>query len=610
VPVLCVWLLRGHHHPNSPTAATTTPGTTAPDADDSASRPAAAPVTRPGLFASAVRTLVGLRWVVVPAYLLAAGAVIALVGGRLGTEIFPAADAGQIRLRMRAPDGTRIEKTEKYAKAVLDAAAAEAGEGNVAISVGYVGVVPASYPINSVYEWMGGPHEAVLRVALRPHSGVRVAEWKERIRARLAESMPEVQLSFEAGDLVAEVMSLGSPTPVEIAVSGPSLPDDRKHAEKILAELAGVPGLRDVSVRQSLDYPTLEVDIDRQKAGLEGVSASAVGRSLVSATFSSRFVVANFWPDPASGIGYQVQVEVPQTPASAGKPGTPLITDAESVRNLPVKGGPDGDRILLRDVAKVTAGTAVGEYDRYNMKRMVTITADISGTDPGSVARAVRHAVHAAGEPPRGVSVEVRGQVKPLGQMLTGLGVGLALAVAVVFLMLTANYQSPALALAVSATVPGVLAGVVLALWATGTTLSVQSFIGAIMAVGVAVANAILLVTFAEAARRAGPHAGDARAAAVDGAAGRLRAVLMTAAAMVAGMVPMALGLGEGGDATAPLARAVIGGLLVATPTTLLVLPAVFALLRSRATVRSASLDPSDPASPHYREGFDASAAR
>ena len=239
-----------------------------------------------------------------------------------------------------------------------------------------------------------------------------------------------------------------------------------------------------------------------------------------------------------------------------------------------------------------------GEIDRYNMKRQVSMTANIAGTDLGSISRQVTEALRRAGEPPRGVKVEVRGQIPPMRDMLGGLGLGLAMAILVIFLLLSANFQSLRLSLVTVSTAPAVIAGVVVMLFLTHTTLNIQSFIGAIMAVGVAMANAILLVTFAESRRR--QRRGRDWTAAIEGAASRLRPILMTTCAMMAGMLPMALALGESGQQNAPLGRAVIGGLAAATAATLFVLPSVFALVQSRATTESASLDPDNPESPYY----------
>ena len=446
-----------------------------------------------------------------------------------------------------------------------------------------------------------------MRVALKPGS-VRVEELKRRLRERLpghlqawleskwkAEGVPadraerrsrQVRLSFEPADIVNEVMSFGSPTPVEVVVSGPKVADNRAFAEQVRRRLAGVPSLRDLQVVQALDYPTVEVTVDRERAAASDVTAEDVAKSLVAATSSSRFTVPNYWRDPASGIGYQVQVEVPQA----------AMNSAREVEVIPVKRVGD-ERRLLRDVAEVREGTMPGQVDRYNMRRVVTMTANVEGEDMGRVARRIDRAIADAGPPPAGVQVDVRGQVTPLRELFRGLGFGLAVAVAVIFLMLTAYFQSVRLALAAVAGVPAVLGGVAVALLVTGSTLNLQSFMGSIMAVGVAVANAILLVTFAERNRRDGMAAADA---AVGAARSRVRPILMTSAAMTAGMIPMALGLGDGGDQTAPLGRAVIGGLLASTATTLLVLPAVFALVMGRDTPGSASLDPYDPESRHH----------
>jgi len=315
-----------------------------------------------------------------------------------------------------------------------------------------------------------------------------------------------------------------------------------------------------------------------------------VGKSLVDGTSSSRFTDPNFWRDPRSGNAFQIQVEIPQH----------KMASTEDVENLPVMNhegaGTDVSRTVLGDVAKVEYGTAPGEVDRYNMQRVVSFTANIHGKAFGQAVGEVKAAIAGAGEPPRGVTVVTRGQVPAFEETFSGLQVGLLLSVAVIFILLAANFQSFRLALAVVSTAPAVISGVLLMLLLTGTTLNVQSFMGAIMALGISVANAILLVTFAENARRGGAVV---REAALEGSTGRLRAVLMTAMAMIAGMIPIALGTGERAQA-APLGRAVIGGLVLATLATLIVLPAVYAILQARARPGSPSLNPSDPESTYY----------
>ena len=314
-----------------------------------------------------------------------------------------------------------------------------------------------------------------------------------------------------------------------------------------------------------------------------GVTAASVGRSFLAATSSSRFVIPNYWADPKSGVGYQVQVQVPQSE----------MTSIQDVEHIPVMPG-TASHPLLGDVAQVDYGTVVGEYHRLNGQRMVTLTANVSGADLGRVSIQLDEAIQRAGVPPRGVKVNVRGQIGPMKQTLSSLGVGLLLAVLVIFLLLAANFQSMRLAFVVLSTIPAVVCGVIFILLITRTTLNVQSFMGAIMAIGVAVANAILLIIFAEEHRRAG---NTSSVAAIHGAQTRMRPILMTSMAMIAGMIPMALGIGEGAQQTAPLGRAVIGGLLFATAGTLLILPLVFSIIQERAGVQSLSLDPEDPQS-------------
>ncbi len=534
--------------------------------------------------------IVAVRWLLVLVYLIASLGIVWFVGKKLGTEIFPSVDSGQLALRLRAPTGTKVENTEQLALKVLELIKREAGADNVALTMGLVGVHAPNYPVNLIHLWNGGPEEAHLSIQLKPHAPVKVPDFKEKLRAVFAAELPDVRFSFEPSDIVSRVMSFGSPTPIEVAVSGPSLAVNKEHADKIYAKLKEIPALRDVHFAQSLDFPTVDVNVNRERAGLLGVKVGDVTRSLVAATTSSRFTVANYWADPGSGIAFSVQVQIPQT----------KTTSLEDLKNIPVTGS-GGKNVLLRNVATVAPGSAVGQYERYNMARVVSITANVHGASLGEVVKQIEKALAEVGAPPAKTGVALRGQTVPLQELLGGFQSGLLVAIVVIFLMLAANFQSLRLSFAVISTVPAVLAGVVLMLWLTRTTLNIQSAMGAIMAIGVAVANAILLVTFAEKSRSAGvsPAGADAIAAAIEGARSRLRPILMTSCAMIAGMIPLALGLGEGGDQTAPLGRAVVGGLALATLATLFVLPAVFAMVSSRK-VRSPSLDPDDPASSHH----------
>lgn len=534
------------------------------------------------IYTGLVKSTIAIRWLLVPAYLAGAVLVIVSFGPFLGTEIFPKTDAGQLAVRFRAPSGTQVAITEGIAQSILKTIAREAGgDDRIEMSIGMVGVHNSSFPVNLVHLWNGGPEEGWLAIQLKPNSGIKVEEFKERLREVLSKELPDVRLSFEPQDIVSRVMSFGSPTPIEVAVSGPSIANSKEHAEKLLARLQQIPALRDVQIAQTLDAPTVNVQIDRERAGLLGVTVQNVTQSLVAATTSSRFTVANFWADPSNGVSYNLQVQIPEERTQS----------IEDLGNVPVSSD-QGGTVLLRNLAKIDPGTAVGTYERYNMVRVVSITANYYGVDFGTALKQVNAAIAEVGPAPDGkTKIDLRGQVVPFQQLYSGFSSGLVIAVIVIFLLLCANFQSVRLALVVISTMPAVIAGVVLALFFTGTTINIQSAMGAIMAVGVAVANAILLVTFADRTRLA-TH-GDRRAGAIEGAVSRLRPILMTSFAMLAGMLPLALGMGEGGDQTAPLGRAVVGGLALATVATLLILPAMFALLASRKST-TASLDPDD----------------
>ena len=530
-------------------------------------------------YAQLMNRAMGLRWPLLACYVLITAGSIFIIGRNLGLDIFPAVDAGMMQLRMRAPTGTRVERTEVMALTALKAVREEAGQDNVEITLGFVGTQPASYPVNTIHLWTNGPQEAVLNVKLRKNSGISLPEFRERLRDKLPKLLPGTSFSFEAGDIVTQIMNFGSPTPIEVAISGPNLAANRGFADKVLTEMKKISTLRDLQFGQPLDYPTVNINIDRERAGQLGLTVEQIGRSLVAATSSSRFTQPSYWRDPASGTAYQVQVEIPQS----------RIASIEDVQALPAGSSANNRPVvpLIGDVAQLSFGTMPGEVDRYNQQRMITIAGNIAGTDLGSAAGEVNEAISRVGAAPRGVSVSVRGQVPTLRQTLTGLGTGAVIAIVAILLLLAAYFQSPRVALITLSAVPAVLAGVAVALWVTRTTLNVQSFMGGIMAIGVSSANAILLVTFAEQARKEGATALEA---ALSGATSRLRPILMTSLTMVAGMLPMALALGEGGEQTAPLGRAVIGGLVASTIAVLIVLPIVFALAQRRARVKSHSL--------------------
>jgi multidrug efflux pump subunit AcrB len=525
------------------------------------------------------------RWPLAALYLVSAAALLWIVVPRMGTELFPDANAPLFRIRLRAPAGTRIEETERIVLHALDIIRREAGPNNVEITSDFVGVVPSSYPVDLIHLFTSGPQDSIIQVALKPDAP-RGEALRERLRESLSSELPGSRVSFEAGDIVTQVMSFGSPTPIEVAVQGINLQNDYAFGQKVQAQLAKLRFLRDLQFSQENNYPTLDIDIDRDRTGQFGLTMADVVHSVVPATSSSRFTDPNYWRDPNSGNAFQIQVELPQN----------RIQSVEQVGNIPVM--PAGrPKPLLDDIASLKPGTMPGEIDRYNGQRVVSLTANIHGITLGEAAGRLNRALAAAGAPPRGVSLTLRGEIPPLEQTISALRIGLLLAVVVIFLLLLANFQSVRLALAIVLTIPALLCGVLLMLLVTGTTLNIQSFMGAIMAIGIAVANSILLVTFAERSRHEGLSVPDA---ARTGAASRLRAILMTAAAMIFGMVPLAIGFGEGGPQAAPLGRAVIGGLIVSTFATLTILPSIYSILQGRASLTSPSLNPMDPSSRYY----------
>jgi multidrug efflux pump subunit AcrB len=531
------------------------------------------------------------RWLVLFAYVGLCAASLLLLG-RIGTQLFPDVDTGQFQLRIRAKPGTRLENTEQLVLGVDKAIRDQVGPEHVQITLANIGNPAWTYPVNALYVFNAGPQEAVLLASLTKGGRPKMHDLQESLRDKLNQQFPEVSFSFEAGDIVSQVLNFGAATAVELNISGKKLSDVRGQAQKVLDALKKLPSLRDVQIPQALDYPTIDVNIDRQLAGQLGVTVDRVARSVVSATFSSALTTPIFWTDSTTGVAYRVAVRVPEN----------QLQDGQKLLTLPVMA--DGSpRPLLGDVATISNGSTPGQVSHYNSQRTVRVIANIAGSDLGAATRDVENALKNVGAAPRGVSTTVRGQVEQMRTTLDGLKTGLGLSVVVVLLLLAANFQSFREPIVALSTAPAVLAGVSSALFLTGTTLNVQSLMGTIMSIGVSVANAVLLVTFARDAWISGKTQS---AAAVVAATSRLRPILMTSVAMIAGMVPMALGVGEGGEQSAPLARAVIGGLFFSTFATLAVLPAIYVLVGRRGPAKSASLAPDDVPTSNASDGHAA----
>ncbi len=571
---------------------------------------------KPGLFdrvikvyGAAVSWFVRLRWLTVPIYLGACVLVLWVLGLQVGTELFPQIDSGEFVLRFRSPPGSNFELTRQMAIKCLEEIEREAKPEHMKITMGYVGQVAPNFGIDNMVLFMRGPDDGQLRVALTEDSGIKLDLFRERLRKVLPERVlpwlvnrleqgglsrenaeKQAKLStfgFEPGDMVTNVMSFGSPTPIAIQIVGTDLKMVRQHAEKIAANMKRIPFLRDVEFVQSLDYPTVEVTIDREKAGLSGARVSDVAHAIVMATASTRFASLNYWIDVKTGFDYLVQLQIP--PLRIDKP--------EDIETLPVDSVNPLVNLMIRDVATVRRGVRPGEIDRDMSQRYLTLTANVEGEDMGRASHQVARAVAAAGEPPRGVRVETKGQLPPMNEMFESLGIGLGVAVFVILVLLTAYFQSPRLALISIGAVPGVLAGIATILYLTNTSLNIESFMGSIMCLGVSVSNSVMLVTFIDEHWKDGKPSTEA---AVLGATDRLRPILMTACAMTVGMVPMALALERGSQMQAPLGRAVIGGLVMSTFATLLFVPSIFAVVIGRKVADSPSIHPADPNSRYY----------
>jgi multidrug efflux pump subunit AcrB len=499
-----------------------------------------------------------------------------------GTALFPGTDSGQAQVRLRLPVGTRFERTEDATRKLLSLADSIAGKGHTEITSAFIGTQPTSYPVNYIYLWTSGPNESVTKIKLKPGT-IPIADFRERLRAAVAMSMPGVKISFEPGDIVEQVLNLGNNNPVEIAVVNRNLDEGKKTAQKLLQKLAGISGLRDLQIATPLDYPAIKLDVDRVRAGQLGISGDQVARSTVAATSSSRFTSPSYWLDRTTGTAYQVQVQYPSY----------RMNSTAQLEAIPVSSGNDGRTHYLNELATWKHITVPGEYDRLNQQRYITITANIQPEDRGAVFKQVRGAIAGMGKLPTGARILLRGQSDLLDQTLQSLQFGLIVAIVVIFLAMAIYFQSFRVAVVTLSVIPAVVAGALLLLYLTGNTLNIQSYMGTIMAVGVAIANAVLFITNAEQLRKTG-----AMAFQMTAAGNRLRPILMTSTAMIAGMIPMALGLTEGGDQTAPLGMAVIGGLVFSAVSVLFFLPHVYQWVAGRKAYRTVSLYPDDSISP------------
>jgi CzcA family heavy metal efflux pump len=496
----------------------------------------------------------------------------------LGRDFFPKVDAGQIRLHFRARTGLRIEETARLADQI-DAAIRETIPHRELetvldnLGVPYSGI-NLSYSNSGTY----GTADGEILVQLKQERGRATSEYINEMREKLPQRFPGVQFFFQPADIVTQILNFGTPAPIDVAISGYDLQGNFAVAQKLANQMRHIPGAVDVHIQQALDEPTLHMDIDRTRVQSVGLQARDVAQNLLVSLSSSFQTSPAFWLDPKNGVSYNVAVQTPQY----------RVDSYQALQNTPVTGTVAGTSAqILGNLATTSATTRPAVVTHYNVQPMINVYASVNGRDLGSVADEVtREVSQIEKQLPRGSHVAIRGQVQTMKNSFEGLALGLVGAIILVYLLIVVNFQSWLDPFIIITALPGALAGICWMLLVTHTTLSVPSLTGAIMCVGVATSNSILMVSFAREQLAEGKSARDA---ALEAGFVRIRPVIMTALAMIIGMVPMAIGLGEGGEQNAPLGRAVIGGLMFATFATLFIVPCVFSIIHGRRDRKKAA---------------------
>lgn len=525
-------------------------------------------------------------------YALVAVILIAVLLKGIGTDILPPSDSKDIQLRVKAQHGTSLDKTEDYVlqvrKEINDYIAPE----KLKITSAFVGLNSPNTPINPIFLFTSASNDAVMRFSLPDDFSQDIATFRQGLREKLQEKFPDLKFSFEPMELVEKILGQGYDTPISIEVLGKDLEEVKKYADKVKTNLDTQDFLKDVQVAEPVDYPSIVIHIDRERANQLGVNMAALSSVLTTATSSSRFINKSMWMDPNSGLVFQLQMQLHEEE----------INSINDLKNLPLKSGQHSP--ILDDVADIKIKNQPGQVNRKGSNRYVTVTANIEHADLGEASKKVSNILTDMEEPPRGYRANMVGKVKVLDGTLSGLESGLLVAIVVIFLLLSAYYQSFKISVVIISVVPAVVGGSLLSLTLLGSTLNLQSYMGMIMAVGVSISNAVLLIDQAEIARR--HHLLDAASSARAAVNTRFRPILMTTIAMISGMIPMAIGFGEGGGQVAPLGQAVIGGLLFSTLTTLTVLPFVYNVAFRRSAVKTVSLDPDDKYSKFYEKNLNA----
>ena len=489
----------------------------------------------------------------------------------LGRDFFPRVDAGSFRLHVRAPAGTRIEETEPIFSRVEDDIRAVIPPDEIETILDNIGLPNSSLNLANSDMATIGPADGDILVSLNPEKHGSTWGYVRRIRTRLNRDFPQCRFFTQSSDIVGQILNLGLPAPIDIQIAGRDREVNYALARELARSVAAIPGAVDVHVHQVVDAPYFQVTVDRTRAEQLGLSQSVIANNLLFSLSGSGQAAPNFWLNPDNGVQYLVATQTPQF----------RLDSPAAILDTPVGGTQTGSPQILGNVAEIKRITAPAVISHYNVQPVFDVYANVDGRDLGSVASAVRRLLPEFEKKlPRGSFISMRGQVQSMDDSFISLGVGVVFAIVLVYLLMVINFQSWLDPLIIIMALPWALCGIVWILYLTHTTLSVPSLMGAIMCVGVATANSVLVVTFANDQRKEGM---DARAAAVAAGHTRLRPVLMTALAMIIGMLPMALGLGEGGEQNAPLGLAVIGGLIVATVATLFVVPVIYASWRKHA---------------------------
>ena len=519
--------------------------------------------------------LVARRGLFIPAFLVACCLVFALVPW-LGQDFFPSTDNGQMILHLRARSGTRIEETAKLADQVENFVRSEIPTNELASILDNIGLPYST--INTMHATSGliGAGDADIMIALKPDHAP-TADYMRKLRHDLPQQFPSTVFYFLPADIVTQILNFGIPAPVDIQITGNDLDGNRDLAAQLLAQLRHVPGIADPRIQQTFDYPMLNFAVDRTQAAQGGLSERDVANSVLNVMSGSGQVTPMFFLNWQNGVNYNLTAMTPQYD----------VQSLQDIRNIPINATGGKRDQILSNLATVNRGTEMQVISHYNISRVVDIYASVQDRDLGAVSSDINRIIDANRDKlPRGSFIAVRGQVDTMRASYTNLLGGLAFSIVLVYLLIVVNFQSWLDPFIIITALPAALSGIVLFLFFTGTTLSVPALMGAIMCMGVATANSILVVSFAR--DRLAEH-GDAVKAALEAGYTRLRPVLMTALAMIIGMIPMALGLGEGGEENAPLGRAVIGGLVLATVATLIFVPSVFSLLHRHSKPKAAT---------------------